>query len=345
MKALILAGGRGTRLRPLTVYTPKPVVPLVNRPFLLYQIEVLQKAEITDITLSVGYQPDKIEHILGNGSEYGVEIHYVTEPSPLGTAGAYKFAADPSSSTIVLNGDILTDVNISDVVAFHNKKKASATIVLARVDNPSAYGLVETAEDGKVLRFMEKPKPEECVAEKLNTINAGIYILEPDVLELIPTGENSSFEYNVFPALLEAKKPFYSYILEKNYWRDIGTTESYLEAHLDFLGGKINGFDIGKTGKSDIATAASVDKRSILGGECTVKPGARIINSVIGAGVNIEEKAIVENSIIWPHTRIAAAAVLKNAVVGRGCYIGRNSSIRPGTVLGDKASIPDYSRA
>ena len=166
MHALILAGGKGTRLRPLTVYTPKPIVPFLNRPFLLYQIEILQRAGIKDITLSLSYQPDKIEHILGDGSDYGVNLRFITEPSPMGTGGAYKFAAsDIRETTIVLNGDILTDLDITKVIEFHREKKATATIVLAPVENPAAYGLVETAPDGKVLRFIEKPKAEAPVVE------------------------------------------------------------------------------------------------------------------------------------------------------------------------------------
>src|SRR5215217_4609829 len=190
MQALILAGGKGTRLRPLTVYTPKPIVPVMNRPFLLYQLEILAKAGVTDITLSLNYQPDKIENVLGDGSDYGVSLSYVTEPSPLGTAGAYRYAADTTETTIVFNGDILTDVDVASVIAMNQAKKAETTIMLTPVEDPSAYGLVETAKDGSVLRFLEKPKPDQLVNLKFNTINAGVYVLEPAVLELIPEGEN-----------------------------------------------------------------------------------------------------------------------------------------------------------
>src|SRR3954447_15017062 len=156
MQALILAGGKGPRLRPLIVYTPKPIVPLVNRPFLLYQIEILRAAGITDITLSLSYQPDKIQHLLGNGSEFGVNLAYVTEPSPMGTGGAYKFAASGiRETTVVFNGDILTDVNIGKIIEYHRSNKAAATITLVPVDDPSRYGIVETDKDGKVLRFVE----------------------------------------------------------------------------------------------------------------------------------------------------------------------------------------------
>ncbi|HEY0427937.1 MAG TPA: NDP-sugar synthase [Pyrinomonadaceae bacterium] len=346
MKALILAGGKGTRLRPLTVYTPKPVVPFLNQPFLLYQINILRRAGIKDITLSLSYQPDKIEQVLGDGSDFDVNLSFVTEPSPMGTGGAYKYAADGfRETTVVFNGDILTDVDIAKVIEFHREKKAEATIVLTPVENPSAYGLVETEADGRVLRFREKPKPEELDELTTNNINAGIYVLEPTVLGIIPKGENRSFEYNVFPDLLEKQKAFYAYVLQKNYWRDIGTPKSYLDAHQDFFAGKIKNFEIkNKSAGADISHKASVDKNSVIADECVIKPGARITNSVIGAGVHIEEKAIVENSVIWAHTRISAAAHITNAIIGRSCYIGKNATVGAGVVLGDKTSLTDYTK-
>lgn len=346
MQALILAGGKGTRLRPLTVYTPKPIVPVLNRPLLVYQLESLAKAGITDITLSLSYQPDKIEDVLGDGSELGVQLRFLTEPSPMGTAGAYKFAAGAiRETTVVFNGDILTDVDIAAVVAGHRSAKADATIVLAPVDDPSKFGLVETGPRGDVLRFLEKPSPDKMAEIKINTINAGIYVLEPSVLELIPAGESCSFEYNVFPTLIERKLPFRSYVLTDQYWRDLGTPSSYLEAHFDFLSGRIQGAPDARTaGGSDVATVADIDDRSVIGEGCIIKPNSRIVNSVLGPGVHVEEKAVIANSVIWAHTRIGAGAEIDGAVIGRSCYLGRSVQVRPGAVLGDKASLPDYSR-
>jgi NDP-sugar pyrophosphorylase family protein len=345
MQALILAGGKGTRLRPLTVYTPKPIVPLVNKPFLLYQIEILKRAGITDITLSLSYQPDKIEYLLGDGSDYGVNLNFITEPSPMGTGGAYKFASSSiNTTTVVLNGDILTDVDIAEIIAFHRKKKAEATIVLTPVENPSAYGLVQTDNNGKVLRFLEKPKPEQLAELNVNTINAGVYVLEPTILDRIPKDENRSFEYHIFPDLLANEKPFFAFTIKDNYWRDIGTPASYLSAHFDFLDKKLSGFDIEAAAGSDIATAAVIDRRSVIGEGCTIKPNARITNSVIGPGVHVEEKAVIENSVIWSHTRISSSAEVRDSIIGRGCHIGRNVTVGEQTVLGDKASLPDYSR-
>lgn len=345
MQALILAGGKGTRLRPLTVYTPKPIVPMANRPFLTYQIEILARSGITDITLSLSYQPDKIEDLLGDGSELGVSLRFVTEPSPMGTGGAYKFAADSArGTTVVLNGDILTDANLSKILAKHRDNGAKATITLVPVEDPTAYGLVQTGKDGNVQRFLEKPKAEDLAELGINTINAGIYILEPEILELIPKGENRSFEYDVFPAILKAGLPFYAYTLKNEYWKDIGTPASYLQAHHDFLSGRISGFTVETSDRAGLATHAFVDKTSIIGEGCVIKPNARILNSTLGAGVHVEEKAVIENSVIWAHTRVSSAAEVRDAIIGRSCHIGRNAVVSAGAVLGDKASLPDYSR-
>ncbi len=345
MKALILAGGKGTRLRPLTVYTPKPVVPLMNRPFLLFQIELLVKAGITDITLSLSYQPNKIEDQLGDGAEYGVRLTYVTEPNPLGTGGAYKYAlADETKTAVVFNGDILTDFDLSQMIANHKENGSDATIALTPVADPSRYGLVETDENGSILRFLEKPKPEEISNLGTNLINAGIYILEPSVLPLVATGENASFEYNVFPEILQRKMGFNSCSLEGSYWNDIGTPESYLTAQMDFLNGNIKGWSFEPIKNSEIATTAVVDDRSLIGEGCVIKPNAKVVNSVVGPGVHIEEKAIVENSVIWAHSRISASAEVHGSVICRSCHIGKNSVVGAGSVLGDKTSLPDYSK-
>lgn len=344
MHALILAGGKGTRLRPLTVYTPKPVVPVVNKPFLLYQLEILARAKITNVTLSLSYQPNKIEDILGDGSDYGVKLQFVTEPNPLGTAGAYKFAAsDVAETTVVLNGDILTDIDIAEVVRIHRERGATATLSLTEVEDPSKYGLVEMGPDQRVKRFIEKPKAGENKAAAANTINAGIYILEPSVLKLIPEGVNTSFEYDVFPALLAGDAAIFGHVMDGDYWRDIGTPESYLAANHDILAGKV-GIESANSGKgSETSPTAFIDSLSVLGEGCVVKPNARISNSVLGPGVHVEEKAVIENSVIWPHCRISTFAEIDNAVIGRGSHIGRNARVRNGSVIGDKAMVPDYS--
>src|SRR5215471_10985406 len=287
MQALILAGGKGTRLRPLTVYTPKPVVPICNRPFLLYQLDTLRRAGVTDITLSLSYQPEKIEQQLGDGSNFGVKLKYTVEPQPMGTAGAYKFAEDLiREPTVVFNGDILSDLDLKTVIRQHMERKAVATIVLTPVEDASMYGVVETDKDGRVNRFLEKPKPLDTDCKN---INAGTYVLEPEVLDLIPKGENHSFEYGLFPKLLETGKPFFANVPPRTYWLDIGTPARYLQAHHDLLANRVSRFHIkDRRGSFDLATRAQIDELSVIGDECTIKPGAEIINSVLGKGCYIE---------------------------------------------------------
>jgi mannose-1-phosphate guanylyltransferase len=343
MQALILAGGKGTRLRPLTVYTPKPIVPICNRPFLLYQIDTLRRAGVTDITLSLSYQPEKIEQQLGDGSNFGVKLKYTVEPQPMGTAGAYKFAEDLiREPTVVFNGDVLTDLDLKTVIRQHQERKALATVVLAPVEDASVYGVVETDGDGRVQRFIEKPKPEQT---DCRNINAGTYVLEPGVLDFIPAGENHSFEYGLFPKLLEKGEPFFAHIPQRTYWIDIGTPARYRQAHADLLANRVSRIHIKeRRGKFDSATHAEIDELSIIADDCTIKPGAQIINSVLGRGCYIEERARIENSVIWSHTRVGTAAEVSGALVGRGCHIGRSTVVAPGAVLGDKTSLTDYTK-
>ena len=341
MQALILAGGEGTRLRPLTIHTPKPVVPIVNRPFLYYQIEILKQAGIRDITLSLSYQPTKIADLFGDGEEMGLQIRYTVEASPLGTAGAYKnAAANLTDTAVIFNGDILTDIDIARVVAHHREKKAAAAIVLTPVENPSAYGLVETEADGRVRRFLEKPKPDEITC---NTINAGVYVLEPHILNYIPAGEKFSFEYQLFPALLANQEPFYAFTWD-GYWLDIGTPQRYLQANDDLINSRL-GFQVERApvaaggGEGD---APRVDGRSVIDPTCSLKPGVEIVNSVLGANCIIEERARIENSVLLAGTRVGKAAEVRGSIIGKSGIIGRNSRVES-AVLGDKTSLTDYS--
>ncbi|MBK9315012.1 MAG: NDP-sugar synthase [Acidobacteria bacterium] len=342
MQALILAGGEGTRLRPLTVYTPKPVVPIVNRPILFYQIDLLKRAGIKDIKLTLGYEPTKIREIFGNGSELGIEINYIVEASTLGTAGAYKNAlGDTDLTTIVINGDILTDIDLTKVLDYHRQKEAIATIVSAPVDNAAGYGIVEAGPDGRVRRFVEKPKPDELIHR---TINAGIYILEKRILDMIPAGEKQFFEYDVFPHLIETGAPFFAYQWE-GYWLDIGTPQRYLQANLDMLGGRVTNILIERP---SIATAengeeaARIDKRTVIDPSCTIKAGAEIVNSVLGANCYIEERAYIENSVLLPGSRIGKYSEVRQSLIGKSAILGRYVKVTD-AVLGDKSSLTDYT--
>jgi mannose-1-phosphate guanylyltransferase len=244
--------------------------------------------------------------------------------------------------TVVFNGDIVTDLDLEAVIREHNKRKASATIVLAPVENPSAYGLVETEVDGRVKRFLEKPKADEI---KVNTINAGTYVLDPRVLDYIPAGESYSFEYHLFPDLLRREEKFYAHIPADTYWIDIGTPARYLQVHQDLLAGRVRGIETGKRlGDFDSATTAEIDDLSMIADGCVIKPGAQVFNSVLGEGCHVEEKARVENSVLWPHTRVGTGASVSGAIIGRGCHIGRSALVIAGAVLGDKTSLTDYTQ-
>ena len=344
MQALILAGGQGIRLRPLTINTPKPIVPIGNEPFLLRQIQSLKSAGVRDITLSTGYQPSAIEKALGNGSRYDVNLRYLVEPAPMGTAGAYKFAEEfLKTTTLVLNGDILTDIDLRQVAKHHFNYSSTATIVLTRVENPSAYGLVEVGKNNEVLRFLEKPKADEINRMNINTINAGIYILEPKVLDFIPKNENHSFEYQLFPHLLQKQEKFHAFVANDNYWLDIGTPERYLKAHCDLMMGRIKNFRISKNSNFQLSPGAEIDDKSCIADGCVIKLGAKIINSVLGKDVVIEENTIVKNSVIWARTKVKSDTSILDSIIGNDCRIGRNALVSNGSVLGDKTIIANFA--
>jgi mannose-1-phosphate guanylyltransferase len=349
MHALILAGGKGIRLRPLTIHTPKLILPIVNCPFLLYQIDLLKRGGANDITLSLSYQPGKIEEIIGNGEDYGVHIRYTTETVPLGTAGAYKSLSDYLTSTaVVVNGDILTSLDLGDVIRFHREKGAMATIVTTPVSNPAGLGIVEFESDGRVRSFKEKP---HVAAITESTINAGVYVFEPSILELIPHDQPYSFEEDLFPALVEANEKFYAYVWD-GYWLDIGTPSRYLQGNLDILNGCIEASHLSNiSGLKDYreqfvftgnGEPPRIDGLSVIDPSCTIKSGNDITSSVLGPNCFVEEKGRIENSVVHSGARVGAFAVVRNSIIGRGAIVGRNATV-DGAVLGDKSSLTDYT--
>jgi NDP-sugar pyrophosphorylase family protein len=350
MKAILLAGGKGTRLRPLTIHTPKPIVPIFDRPFLHYQLDRLKQVpEIDEVILSLNYQPRRIEEIFGDGGDSGLGIRYVVEPAPLGTGGAVRYAGESvRESVVVFNGDVLTEIDLAAVIRLHRERKAKATIVLTPVDNPSAYGLVETDASGNILRFLEKPKPEEI---SCNTINAGIYVLEPDTFDRIPRDVPWSIERSFFPSLIERGETFMAYV-DRGYWIDIGTPEKYMQVHRDIMDGRYHAAPFANGGSSTwISPQARVEDGVVVEGPCfidagvVVKGGARIgPYSVVGRHCWIEEHAVLDNAIVWPNTRISQEAVVRGSILGRNCHVGRSALVEGGVVLGDKSVITDYSR-
>ena len=353
MKAILLAGGKGTRLRPLTIHTPKPIVPIFNRPFLHYQLDLLkQVSEIDEVILSLNYQPRRIEEIFGDGGDSGLGIRYVVEPAPLGTAGAVRYAGDQlRESVVVFNGDVLTEVDLAAVIALHRDRKAKATIVLTPVDNPSAYGLVETDADSNIRRFLEKPKPDEITC---NTINAGIYVLEPDTFDRIPKDTPWSIERSFFPSLIERGETFMAYVY-RGYWIDIGTPEKYMQVHRDMMDARFTAYRAApfavKPSAAWVSPEARIEDSAIVEGPCfideatIVRPGARIgPYSVVGRHCHIEEHAEIERAIVWANSRVSQEATVRNSILGRHCHVGRSAAVDNGTVLGDKSVLTDYSR-
>lgn len=343
IKAFILAGGKGAHLRPLALHTPKPIVPVANIPFLFFQIDHIKRAQITEIILSLSYQPRKITDIFGDGMELGVTMRYTHEDLPRGTAGAFKAAENLiDDTTLVLNGDVLTDTDLLDVIRYHRKNKADATIVTARVMNPTGYGLVESDRRGRVQSFTEKPAEDDVTGDR---INAGIYVLEHSVLDAIPKEGPQSFEREIFPSMLHDGARIYSYPT-KGYWQDIGSPEKYLEAHFGIISGRMKLPDFPRTIPEPVdweKRGVQVDGYSILAGACLLKPGVVIENSVLGANCRVEEDSLIKDSVIWSRTRICSHAKIERSIIGRQCHIGEGARLRAGTVLGDKTTVTDYS--
>ena len=351
MKAVLLAGGFGTRLRPLTLHTPKPIVPIFDRPFLFHQIDVLKRLpDIDEVILSLNYQPDRIRELLGAGVDPGLPLRYVVEPSPLGTGGAVRYAEPHlDGTTIVFNGDVLTAIDLPAVLRLHRERQAAATIVLTPVDNPSAYGLVETDADNNVTRFLEKPAPDEITC---NTINAGIYVLEPDTFDRIPSGTKYSIERAYFPSLVDRGETFVAYI-DQDYWLDIGTPAAYLRAHRDIMGGRCAAapFADSPTGESVVATDAKIDPTAIIDGPCFVGSNARIErgahlapHSVVGRSCVVGPDAVIDGAILWPETVIGDGAVVRDAIIGHRGQVGSQARLGPGVVLGDDSTIAPHSK-
>lgn len=350
MKAILLAGGKGTRLRPLTIHTPKPVVPIFDRAFLHYQIELLKRVpEIDEVILSLNYQPRRIEEIFGDGAGTGVRFRYVVEPAPLGTGGAIRYAAQGITDTLVVfNGDVMSGVDVNAVVQFHRDHHAKATIVLTPVENPSAYGLVETEPDGRVRRFLEKPSPDEITCD---TINAGIYVLEPDTFDRIPKDVSYSIERAYFPSLIERREAIVAFT-DRSYWIDIGTPEKYIQVHRDMFDGRFAGGIFAEADRTApiVSPEARVEEGvafegpSFLDAGVHVKAGARVgPYAVLCRGVVVEEDADVRNTIIWPNTRIGQHARIDGPIIGRNCHIGRSAVVTGPAVLGDKTVLTDFT--
>ena len=337
LTAVILVGGEGTRLRPLTDSVPKSMVPVLNQPFLEHVIAYLKKYGVGHIILTLSYRPEVIQAYFGDGKAIQVPLTYCVEDSPLGTAGAVKNTEPHLDGTfIVLNGDIFTDLDIADMLSFHRRRKAEATIALTWVDNPCTFGVVETDADGRVRRFIEKPAPDKVTT---NWINAGVYILEPEVLEHVPAGSHYMFEKGLFPLLLELGESVYGYQY-RGYWLDMGTPGKYLCLNCDLLSSRAGSAlidDVSKLAcdpKAVVHPSARIAASAVIAPKCQIGPGVQIKGPVIIApGCSIGENAILEEVVLWNGVNIGRGAFLKRCVIGSNARIKDNARITNRVVM------------
>ncbi len=348
-QAVILAGGQGTRLRPLTLARAKPVVPLLNRPFLAYQLALLREHGVVDAILACSYRVDDVRAVLGDAAQLGVRLRYVVEKEPLGTGGGVANAADLATGTVfVLNGDILTDADLTAMRRFHEARRARVTIFLTRVPDPRQYGLVETDADGRIRAFREKPAAGEALAG--DTVNAGVYLLDAALLGRIPRDRPVSIEREFFPALIAEGIPCFGWSAPA-YWRDIGTPAAYLAAQMDLLEGRARSLlpppgeprDGSWIGPGGVAAAdARVVAPAVVGARVTLARGAQIgPSTVVGDGSTIGPDARVEGSVLWERVEVGQGAHLRDCVIGAEAKIGAHARLGAGVVLEAGAVIPE----
>jgi mannose-1-phosphate guanylyltransferase len=341
MQALILAGGEGMRLRPLTSTVPKLVVPLVDRPFIAFMLDWLRGHGVDDVIMSCGFLAAGVRNVLGDGSAYGLRLRYVEEPHPLGTGGAVKFA-EPllDERFLMLNGDVLTDLDASAQVALHEQRGARATLALTPVEDPTAYGLVRTHDDGEVTGFVEKPSPNQI---DTRNISAGIYVLERSVLELLEPEQPASIERDVFPRLVG--EGLYGYVGD-GYWLDIGTPERYLEGTFDILEGTVKTALADRMGNGyvcierDVENAGRVIPSALVERDCRIATGARIGGrAVLEAGVTVGADTTIERAVVMRGSSIGANCTLSGCIVSGGVEIGDNTHVEGLAVLGEGVTI------
>lgn len=341
-QAVILVGGKGTRLRPITTNVPKPVLDVVDRPFLVHMLDWLARHGITEAVLCCGFQTDVLVERLGDHTTSGVSITYVDEPEPLGTAGALKFAeAHLHERFVMVNGDLLTDLDLSAQIADHERSGLTGTLGLVAVEDPSAFGLVRTDEDGTVKGFVEKPKPEEIDTD---LISAGCYVLERSVLDLIPGGRNVSIEREVFPRLVGNGLAGFPH--RGAYFMDLGTPERYLDGVRDVLTGALPTETHAALDADGLYVDAGATVEGTVAGPGWIAAGAQIAagasvsgSSVIAAGAQIGAGTEVRGSVVLPGARIGERALLDRVIVGPSAIVGDGATLRPLAVIGPHATV------
>ena len=339
MKAVVLVGGKGTRLRPLTCNRPKPIVPVLNRPLLQHTLRYLGGHGIETVVLAMNYMPDEVRETMGDGSRFGVKLEYVIEREPMGTSGGVRNAEHfLDEAFYVLNGDILTRIDLTEMMRRHRRARPAVSIALVPVEDPTIYGVAETDRTGMVTRFVEKPRRDQATS---NLINAGIYIMEPRVLKYIPKGTASMFEDLVFPGLLEAKEPVLGYPSDA-YWIDIGTPEKYLKLNHDLI--KERGNQVFLEGESHIAPGARLVPPVLIGPGCTIGNGANINGPVvIGPGCHVAENATLAGSVLWDKVSVGHGTTLKSSLAASNCRIAEDCYLED-CVLGEGVMVERSNR-
>jgi mannose-1-phosphate guanylyltransferase len=328
------------------------VVPLLNVPFLAYQLALLRRHRITDVVLSCSYLVDEVRRIMGDGSAHGVRLRYAVETDPLGTAGGIRNAVDlVRDLVVVLNGDILADPDLTAMLAFHAARGSHASLYLTRVPDPSQYGLVELETDGRIRSFIEKPPPGRATVD---TVNAGVYVLRREVVAAIPTGRAVSIERETFPGLLGDRVPFYGWVSE-NYWLDIGNPTKYRQGQLDLMAGRVT-TDVAPPGRAPgdglrvapgarVATGATLTAPCVIGAGTRVEAGARVgPNAVLGADCVVGAGARLEGAILWDGVTVGPGAVLQDCIVGARVRIGANAQLGFTAVVEDGTAVPAGAR-
>ena len=349
MKAVIMAGGFGTRIQPLTSSFPKPMIPLFNRPIMLHIVELLKKYDITDLVMLLYHQPFYIKNFFRDGSDFGVKITYVTPLQDLGTAGAVKAAEKYLDQRfMVISGDLLTDFNLKKIMDFHSDNKAKATITLTSVKDPLQFGVVITDKEKRITQFLEKPGWGEVISD---TINTGIYVLEPEILSQIPDGENFDFSQDLFPQMLADKEALFGYTA-KGYWRDIGNTDSYREAYQDIFKGRVNlkidepkqdfvGKDLRIGVDVKLEHAGGLEGTIVIGDNSQVLGDVSIKDTVIGRNCTIERGVKLNRCVIWDNSYVKKGAKITDSVICSNVRIGQSAVLEEGVIVADDTSVGD----
>ncbi len=349
MKAIIMAGGFGTRLRPLTINVPKPMAPICNIPMMEHVVGLLKRHGLTEITSLLYFQPETIRNHFGDGSKFGIKMSYVLPDEDYGTAGAVRYAlGEPEEPVLIISGDLITDFNLTSAIQWHSDKQSQATIVLTRMENPLAYGIVITGDDGRIVRFLEKPSWGEAFSD---TINTGIYILQPEAIKMIPPKTNFDFSQNLYPLMLQREMGLHGCLVD-GYWKDVGNVDEYHRAHIDFFSGRVemslrypaaerDGGELFTGDDVRIADNVKITGRVVVGDEARIDKGAILHNCIIGDRSHVGAGAELKDTIVWSDSVIGRETRISGSIVCRQALVGSYVQMNDGVIISDNVSVGD----